>query len=60
MARNPAAVAYEGYCSYFDGKRDGWDMESWSELTEEERRAWWSAVLALMHELEGQPSSESD
>lgn len=59
MAKNPGAVAYQGYYNFFNGKvpasesPDGseWDMETWNDLTEEQRKAWFAAAVAVIKDL---------
>lgn len=61
MAKNPGAVAYQGYFDYFKGKvprslapdDSEWDMESWSDLDEEQQKAWFAVATAILQDFLG-------
>jgi hypothetical protein len=59
MTKNPGAIAYQGYYDYFNGKVPAddapddseWDMENWSDLDDEKKKAWFAVAAAVQREL---------
>lgn len=59
MAKNPGAIAYQGYYNFFNGKvppdeapdDSEWDMESWSDLDSQQKKAWLAVAVAVLQEI---------